>query len=65
MRAQIVTKEEVKPWCYVCGRSADKVVAVRLPCPWCTTEAPIRMCLDCAKRLAEELERAIREAADG
>jgi Zn finger protein HypA/HybF involved in hydrogenase expression len=63
VRAQIVTKEEVKPWCYVCGRVVDKVIVVRLPCPWCTTEAPIRMCLDCARKLVEELEKAIRDAA--
>jgi predicted RNA-binding Zn-ribbon protein involved in translation (DUF1610 family) len=63
VKAQIVEKEEVKPWCYVCGRVVDKVIAVRLPCPWCTTEVPIRMCLDCARKLVEELERAIRDAA--
>jgi predicted RNA-binding Zn-ribbon protein involved in translation (DUF1610 family) len=63
VKTQIVTKEESKPWCYVCGRVVDKVVVVRLPCPWCTTEVSVRMCLDCAKKLIEELEEAIRNAA--
>jgi predicted RNA-binding Zn-ribbon protein involved in translation (DUF1610 family) len=63
VKAQIVTKEEVKPWCYLCGRIVDKAIVVRLPCPWCTTEVPIRMCPDCARKLKEELEKAIRDAA--
>ena len=63
MRAQIVTKEETKPWCYVCGGIVDKVIVVRLPCPWCSTDVLVRMCLDCARKLVEELERAIKDAA--
>jgi hypothetical protein len=63
VKAQIVTEEEVKPWCYVCGRIVDKVVVARLPCPYCTVEVPIRMCLNCARKLVEELEGAIGDAA--
>jgi hypothetical protein len=47
----------------VCGRIVDKVIVVRLPCPYCTVEVPVRMCLDCAKKLKEELEKAIQDAA--
>jgi hypothetical protein len=35
VRTQLVVREEAKPWCYVCGRVVDKVIVVRLPCPWC------------------------------
>jgi len=63
MKVHVVTKEEIKPWCFLCGRVVDKVVEVPIPCPWCTTDVRVRMCLDCARKLKEELEKAIQDAA--
>jgi len=62
MRINIEAKTEIKPWCYVCGRTVDKVVEVWLPCPFCATEVPIKMCLDCAKALRYALCKVVREA---
>ena len=58
----IEAKTEIKPWCYVCGRTVDKVVEVWLPCSYCATEVKVRMCLDCAKVLRDALDKAIQEA---
>ena len=54
-RLGVEAKEEVKPWCYLCGRESDRVVVAWLPCPWCAVDAPVKLCPDCAERLAQQL----------
>jgi len=62
MRINVETKEEVKPWCYMCGRIVDKVIEAWVPCPWCTVEVKVRLCLDCARVLRDALDKTIQEA---
>ena len=54
-RLEVEAREEVKPWCYLCGREADRVVVAWLPCPWCAVDAPVKLCPECAERLAQQL----------
>ena len=51
-----------KPWCYACGRQVDAVISVRVPCPYCATDVPVRLCVDCAKQLRDKLGEAIKIA---
>ena len=55
----IVEREILRPLCYKCGRLADRVVEIFLPCPWCTVDVPIHLCSDCARKLAEALLDAL------
>ena len=51
-------------WCYLCGSPADTVYEVRLVCPYCTAEIPVRLCTGCAERLLEDLLVAL-EGCEG
>jgi len=45
-------------WCYACGREAQRVVELRLPCPWCASLVRIRLCEECARLLVKEIVEA-------
>jgi len=51
-----------KHWCYACGRQTNIVLSIRLPCPYCGTDVPVRLCTSCAKLLRDRLDEAIRIA---
>jgi predicted amidophosphoribosyltransferase len=50
-----------RPWCYMCARDADVTVRVPVVCPWCGAEVSMRICLDCARKLRDLLDQALRE----
>jgi len=60
--AFVEEKEEVRPWCYACGRCVDRVIVVQLPCPWCTVDVFVKLCFDCARKLAAQLYAAVKDA---
>ena len=46
-------------WCHLCGSPAHTVYEVRMVCPYCTAEAPVRLCPSCAKKLLKDLFAAL------
>jgi len=62
VQVNVETKQEIKPWCYLCGKVVGKVVEVPIPCPWCSTDVLVRMCFDCAKALRDAIDKALKEA---
>ena len=65
MSARVEVEREVEPWCYACGRPTDRVVVVQLPCPWCTVDVFVKLCFDCARKLAAQLYAAVKDAESG
>ena len=60
---QLIERAHIdKPWCYACGRHVDVAISIQVPCPYCATALPVRLCVDCAKLLRDRLDEAIRIA---
>jgi hypothetical protein len=58
-RPLVVERRGEGLWCYSCGSHADTVYEVRLVCPYCTAEIPVRLCPSCAKKLLKDLFAAL------
>jgi len=59
VKSLVVERRGEGLWCYLCGTRSDVVYEVRLVCPYCTAEAPVRLCPGCAKRLLKDLFAAL------
>jgi len=59
VKSLVVERRGEGLWCYLCGSRSDVVYEVRLVCPYCTAEAPVRLCPGCAKRLLKDLFAAL------
>ena len=59
MQSELVARSTYPGWCFVCGRSAEEVIVIYLPCPHCTVPVPVRLCKGCARELAEAILQAL------
>jgi hypothetical protein len=59
VKSLVVERRGEGLWCYLCGSRSDVVYEVRLVCPYCTAEAPVRLCPGCAKKLLKDLFAAL------
>ena len=54
----------VKPFCHICGKECNKVIAIRVTCPICTVDVNVQLCKDCAKKLVDKISELLKEIGD-